>query len=486
MRNDYVELLRLELQKREEARRHFHTFLDYKNPTYTRKWFHTLIADKCQSLIDGTLGKDRLMVFIPPQHGKSDIVSRSFPAWALGTNPRLKIVGASYSADLAQKFSGAIQRTMDDDPFQRLFPDCKLNGQGVKEKGYVRNADYFEIIGTGGYYKAVGVCGGLTGTAVDIGIIDDPVKDKMEAYSPTYRERVWNWYTDVFLTRLHNDSKQLLIMTRWHDDDLAGRILKMEGERWEILSLPAIRENGDDPDDPREIGEALWEDRHSISKLREMETKSPRTFASLYQQRPTIEGGNIVKNAWFSRVSFSEFRQFHREEGTPIDFFLDTAFTESTKNDPTGIIATTHIGNKTYVLNAKKVHLTFPDLIRFIPTFCAENGYTNESRIMIEPKANGISVIDQLRESTRLNVMRTPSPSESKETRLYSVSPTIESGRVVLVEGVWNDAFLDEVCGFPSKAHDEFVDVLVYAISHYNKRTVIDDYDADALEAMLY
>lgn len=483
----YAELLELEMAKREKAREKFHTFLDYKSPTYQRQWFHTRIADKCQALYDGTLGKNRLMIFVPPQHGKSEIVSRSFPAWVLGNNPGAKIVGASYSADLAQQFSRAIQRTMDDDAYLYLFKETRLNGQDVESaRGYIRNADFFETIGKGGFYKAVGVGGGLTGTAVDIGIIDDPVKDAMEAYSETYRDRVWNWYTDVYLTRLHNDSKQLLIMTRWHDDDLAGRILKSEADKWEVLTIPAIKENDDDQEDPRQIGEALWEARHSADKLNEMRSRSPRTYNSLYQQHPTIEGGNIVKNDWFKRVSFKEFSTFRNSSDSPVDFFLDTAYTENTKNDPTGIIATTKIGNTIYITNARKVNMTFPDLIRFIPRWCEDNGYDESSRIMIEPKANGISVIDQLRENTQLNVMRTPTPKEGKETRLYSASPAIEAGRVALVEGPWIDEFIDEVCGFPAKVHDEYVDVLVYAINHYHGTRITEDEDYEQLEAILY
>lgn len=480
-----AEWLRWELQKREEARGKFSTYLDYISPSYTRKWFHTLIADKCQSLYDGTLGKDRLMVFVPPQFGKSEIVSRKFSSWALGQNPKLKIVGTSYSADLASKFALAIQRTMDEELYQRLFPQTRINQKG-EQSGYIRNVDYFETIGFGGYYKAVGVGGGLTGTAVDIGIIDDPVKDAMEAYSETYRERVWNWYTDVFLTRLHNKSKQLFIMTRWHDDDLAGRLLKREPEKWEVVSIPAIKENNLNPNDPRQIGESLWEEMHSLEQLKEQEKRSPRTFSALYQQHPTIEGGNIVKNEWFKIVNKATFNRFFRDAGGVVNFFIDTAYTEDKKNDPTGIIATAKIGNIIYICGAEKVNLKFPDLIRWLPSWCKENGYTSRSRIYIEPKANGISVVDQLKESTDLNVMKTPIPKESKETRLFAVSPVIEAGRVYLVEDIWNEAFIDEICGFPAKAHDEYVDILGYAINFYNGKRRTDNYSDDDMEALLY
>ena len=469
---DYDKAVRLlelekELHKR-DARKRFPVFLDYISPTYDRKWFHTLIAEKCQQLLEGTLGTDRLMLFVPPQHGKSEIVSRKFPSFALGVNPLLKIVGSSYSADLAEQFSRSIQRTIDSSEYGEVFPNTYLNNQRVtndKKRGWVRKVDMFETVGFGGFYKAVGVGGSLTGTPADIGIIDDPVKDAEQAYSPTMRERIWNWYTDVFLTRLHNNSKQLLIMTRWNEDDLAGRLLEKEPEKWTVIRIPAIREDDRLAEDPRQMGEALWPEQHSLERLTEVEMRSPRTFAALYQQRPSIAGGNIIKREWFQHIKFADFKRIYDNE--PIVFFLDTAYTDKTENDPSGIIATCKIGGDLYVTHAQKVSMKFPDLIRFVPEYVRTHGYSLRSSVRIEPKANGISVVDQLKETSGLNVVKTPSPKDSKETRLYAVSPTVEAGRVILVEGAWNEAFEDEVCGFPAKPHDEYVDILGYAINYH-------------------
>lgn len=469
---DYNKAMRLlelekELHKR-DARERFPVFLDYLSPSYDRQWFHTLIAEKCQQLLEGNLGTDRLMLFVPPQHGKSEIVSRKFPAWALGVNPLMKIVGSSYSADLAQQFSRAIQRAIDSTEYSEVFPNTYLNNQSVKndaKRGWMRNVDQFETVGYGGFYKAVGVGGSLTGTPVDLGIIDDPVKDALEAGSQTYRDRVWDWYTDVFLTRLHNKSKQILIMTRWHEDDLAGRLLEREPEKWTVISIPAIREDNTLAEDPRQIGEALWEERHSLERLMDVERRSPRTFAALYQQRPSIAGGNIIRREWFQHIKVAEFNRIYDNE--PMVFFLDTAYTDKTSNDPSGIIATCKIGGDLYVTHAAKVNMKFPDLLRFIPEYTRQHGYTRRSTIRIEPKANGLSVIDQLKETSGLNVVSTPSPKDSKETRLYAASPTVESGRVILVDGAWNEAFEDEICGFPAKPHDEYVDILGYAIDYH-------------------
>lgn len=470
----------LELEKelyRRDAARRFSVFLDYAQPAYSRQWFHTLIADRCQALLEGTLQHSKLMIFMPPQHGKSEIVSRKFPAWALGKNPLLKIVGTSYSADLAQQFSRAIQRTIDSPEYGEVFPNTFLNNQRVKtdtQRGWLRNVDMFETVGYGGFFKAVGVGGSLTGTPADLGIIDDPIKDAMEANSDTFRNRVWEWYTDVFLTRMHNDSKIILIQTRWHADDLAGRLIEREGDEWTIVNIPALREENAMEEDPREIGEALWEERHSRERLLEVEQRSPRTFAALYQQRPSVEGGNIVKRDWFGHISQSDFYSLRYNE--PVHFFLDTAYEEKkakADNDPSGILGACMINNTLYVVDAMKVYKNMPDLLRFLPDYMDAHYGSSESMLHVEPKANGKSVVQMLRETSTMNVCETTSPSDSKETRFKVVSPRIECGRVVLVEGAWNEPFLDEVCGFPAVKHDEYVDILGYAINYFFS----DEYD---------
>ena len=414
-------------------------------------------------------GKDLI-----PTHN-SEIVSRNFPAWALGKNPDLKIVGCSYSANLAEQFSRSIQRTIDSREYQSIFPETYLNGSNNKSvRGYLRNVDLFETVGHSGFYKVVGVGGSLTGTPVDIAIIDDPVKDAQEANSTTYRQRVWDWYNSVLTTRLHNDSKQLFIMTRWHEDDLAGRILRTEQDEWTVLSIPAIcEEEGDNGMSCRQIGEALWESRHSLEKMTKYKNRAPREFTALYQQHPTIEGGNIVKRSWFPIITQQEFYAMRYKE--PVHFFLDTAYNEKKAgqdNDPSGILAACKIRNNIYIIHAQKMYKEMPELLRYLPEYMQNNHASKESTLRVEPKANGESVVQMLRRATDLNVTRTPSPKDSKEVRLRANSAPIECGRVYLVEGVWNTEFLDEVCGFPTQPHDEYVDILGYCIDYFDKESV--------------
>lgn len=484
-----MELIRRELELERailkmDASTDFAAFVVYINKRYQMEWFHKEIARRCQKLLNGEI--KNLMVFMPPQEGKSELISRSFPAWALGRNPDLKIVGCSYSADLAAQFSRSIQRIMITEEYQDIFPNTRLNGSNVrtKVKGYLNNINIFEIVGYQGFYKAVGVGGSLTGTPADIAIIDDPVKDAAQAESLTYRKGVWEWYNSVLLTRLHNDSRQLLVMTRWHEDDLAGRILKKEADRWDVLTLPAICEvEGDGGLSRRKIGEALWEKRHSLARLLEAKERSPRNFSALYQQHPTIEGGNIVKREWFKPVSLVDFRAMHGRE--PVHFYLDTAYNKKKPgqdNDPSGILAACKIGNFLYLLDAMQFWKEAPELLKFLPGYMAAHGGSKESILHIEPKANGVTIVQLLKDATTLNVKETPNPVDSKETRFRAVSNTIDCGRVFIVEGSWNEEFLDEVCGFPAMPHDEFVDILGYAINDLLRDD--DDIDYEAVGQM--
>lgn len=418
-------------------------------------WYHELIANKVQDVIEGKIKK--LMLFVPPQHQKSTIASRCAPAWGLGYNPNFRIIHAAYGVDLVEGFSRDIQRIIDNEFYSNVFPETKLNESG-KNKTYVRTVEKWDIINKKGSYFCAGVTGGITGKPCDIGIIDDPIKGAQDASSETIRNRVWEWYLQDFRTRLHNDSRQIIIQTRWHSDDLAGRILEVEND-WEVITLPAIKEDYSNKEDKREIGEALYPGMHSLERLEEIKKLSPKNFAALYQQNPVIEGGNIIRLEWFKYTD--------KKPVLNIDFWIDTAYTEKTKDDPSGIIATGFDGRYMYVINAKKVRFEFPELVNFIINWTKENGYTFSSKIHIEPKASGLSVIQQLTKETKLNIVRTKTPKEDKTTRLTVASPSIETGKVILINGTWNTEFIDEICGFPAKKHDEYVDLISYAIDYY-------------------
>ena len=297
---NYEQLLNCNV-KAELARRNYLDFVKYVKTDYDANWHHVLLCHYLDKFVRGEI--KRLMVFMPPQHGKSELVSRNLPAYILGLNPKSKVVLASYSSDLSSTFNRDCQRIIDSEEYRDVFPNTKLNNTNVVSvsKSWLRNSEKFEIVNYGGFLKTTGVGGSLTGTPADFAIIDDPVKDSVEAMSGTYQYRNWNWYNDVLYTRIHNNTGILITQTRWDVNDLSGLLLKkMEdgsGERWTILCLPAIKLNNDNLEDPREIGEALWENRHDLNKLNMVRSQSIRTFQSLYQQdpKPTMAGGEFYK-----------------------------------------------------------------------------------------------------------------------------------------------------------------------------------------------
>lgn len=240
-----------------------------------------------------------LMINIPPQHGKTDLV-KSGISWNFGKRPYDRVVYTSYNYTLASKANRHIQRILDSKEYKHIFPNTTLNDRNVKtdaSQNWLKNAEEFEIVGHSDSFMSAGVCGGLTGHPVDIAIIDDPIKDRLEAESIVMRNNVWDWYINVLSTRLHNNSKKLFIMTRWHEDDPAGRILKLVksgdlNEDWTVISIPAIKINTLEVEgDPRREGEALWEEQHSLKKLLDIKRMDSYAFECLYQQNPQPKEG---------------------------------------------------------------------------------------------------------------------------------------------------------------------------------------------------
>jgi hypothetical protein len=312
------------------ASRHLLDFVIYTKSNYEVNWHHKLLCNYLDRFVVGEI--TRLMVFMPPQHGKSELVSRNLPAYILGRAPKSKIVIASYSDTLATSFNRDCQRIIDEDKYHDVFPDTYLGNSNVVNQLHkvLRNADIFETAKHRGFLKTVGVGGSLTGTAADFLLIDDPVKDSIEAMSPTYQVRNWNWFNDVAKTRLHNNSKVLITQTRWDVNDLSGLLLKGMsegyGEKWVILTLPAIKEDNFNKEDPRQIGEALWESWHSKERLMAIQKQSLRTFQSLYQQnpKPTQVGGEFYKSFHIHKqvVDASLIKGFNIVNGHPYNEIL--------------------------------------------------------------------------------------------------------------------------------------------------------------------
>lgn len=268
------------------AKDHLIPFVGYTNPVYDPAPHHTLIAQKLEAVERGDI--TRLMIFMPPRHGKSELASRRFPAWYLGRNPRSQIIAASYGADLAMDFGREVRNIVASEECQEVFDGFGLRQDSKAAQRWNTNL--------GGMYIAAGVCGPITGRGADVLLIDDPVKDREEADSEIRRQRVWDWYTSTAYTRLMPGGSIILIQTRWHEDDLAGRLIEAQeqgGDKWEIISLPAINDNN----------EALWPKWFPLEKLEQIRavqstTGSGRDWGALYQQNPTPEEGNFFKRKW--------------------------------------------------------------------------------------------------------------------------------------------------------------------------------------------
>lgn len=434
----------------------FEDFIRAVMPEYVFNWHHLVLIDAAQRLAERKF--ERLIVMMPPRHGKSQIVSRLFPAWLFARNTSEQVILSSYSADLASAMNRDAQRIITSETYTALFPETRLS-EG-RETGVVRNNSRFDILDSKGYLISAGIGGGITGAGATVGIIDDPVKTAQEADSATYRNTAWEWYTTTFKTRFEPNAIEVICQTRWHEDDLTGRVLRQIEEggntvKTEVISFPALCEHDEQF---RGIGEALWESKYDRGKLLTMQHDlGSRTWNALYQQRPAPEEGNLIKRDWFDEYDPRRVNL----QGLPVNFFFDTAYTDKEANDPTAGIAYVKKGDDYYVLECRAEWLDFLEQTKFILDFCNDNGYTVRSLARVEPKATGKSIVQVLKRQTKLNILESEPPKDSKTARVNSIAARLEAGRVLLPKGAgWVAGFLDECAAFPNAAHDDRVDCL--------------------------
>jgi hypothetical protein len=278
-----------ELLARRRARASLLEFTRYTKPDFNPGTHHGTIASALERVERGECR--RLMIFAPPRHTKSELASRRFPAWYLGRHPNRQLITSTYASEFAQDFGRDVREIVQDDTYRRLF-DMSLAADSTSRGRWHTDR--------GGVYFAVGVGGPITGRGAHLALIDDPVKNRQDAESETIRESVWHWYTSTLRTRLMPGGAIVLICTRWHEDDLAGRLLEAQkhgGEQWEVVSLPAIRhEDGED--------KALWPEWYPIEELHQIKGAiGPRDWLSLYQQTPTVESGTYFKREWMQRYT---------------------------------------------------------------------------------------------------------------------------------------------------------------------------------------
>lgn len=274
----------------------------YQWPGYQPAWHHRKIARALEGVEKGEI--KRLMIFMPPRHGKSMLASEFFPGWYLGRNPDHYMVAATYGQDLADDFGRKVKNQLADPVYQQIFPGVGLADDSRSSKRFHVQSDYGGIeYGTrqNGAYYAVGVGGPLTGRGAHVLMIDDPVKDREEADSETARRRVKDWYTSVAYTRLMKGGAIIVIQTRWHEDDLAGWLLKEHShEGWHVLSLPAMSDEY--------ASGALWpefKDKPELEVIKK--TMGQRDWSALFQQSPAPQEGTFFKREWFKRYRREQF-----------------------------------------------------------------------------------------------------------------------------------------------------------------------------------
>lgn len=416
----------------------------------------------------------RLIVSMPPQEGKSQRVTKTGTLWALTRDPERRMGIVSYSQSLAETFGREI----------RNWITTNDGDEGTFDIGLGIARDYgsakrWQLHGHRGGVVCVGIGSGLTGRPLDALVVDDPFSDKEQADSAYYRDRVWGWWQSVGSTRLAPDAPVIVIMTRWHEDDFAGRLLAAEdGYRWRVVNLPALADQ-----DPakgqhdlldREPGQWLISARgRTAVQWEQIRIQAgSRVFNALYQGRPSPDSGNVWQRGWWRRYSVPLWSQhpdrpdaYLVEEADELVMSWDMAFKDTKSSDFVVGQVWARRGASVFLLDQVHKRLSFTDTLTAFKAMAAR--WPQATRKLVEDKANGTAIIDTLRSSIPGIVPVTP--TESKYARANAVAPLIEAGNVHLpVTGIAlfdTEALVDEAAGFPNAAHDDQVDATSQALA---------------------
>ena len=416
-------------------------------PQFERAAHHELIISKLEAVERGEV--KRLMIFLPPRHGKSLITSSIFPAWLLGRHPQHHVISATYGQELSDDFGRRVRNFITDPVHQAIFPNCRLSEDSTAAHRFNTAA--------GGAYFAVGRGGPMTGRGADLLLVDDPIKDCEEANSETIRKALQEWYASVAYTRLMPGGAIIIIQTRWHEDDLAGWLLRDHAsEAWDVLRLPAIAEQDEGF---RKEGEALWPEKYPLPELERIRTAiGGRAWASMYQQRPAAAEGVIFKRDWWQF-----FPQPLTVKLDQIVHSWDTAFKTGTENDFSVCTTWGVAGDGYYLLHLWRDRVEFPELKRVFATLAER---WNPNAILVEDKASGQSLIQELKNSTALPLIPV-NVDRDKQTRAQAVTPLIEAGKVFLPQSApWVSDFVEEMASFPNGVHDDVVDATTQALNY--------------------
>lgn len=420
-----------------------------------------LYQDEIERIIRREEKEEDLIVNIPPRSSKSLITSVFLLPWMWINDPTLTMISVSFDEDLsllnAQYSKDLIQST----EFQELFANSFQIRKDANSKGYFMNTK-------GGFRLSKTTGSNITGHKGVVIVVDDPQNPKT-AESKISRQATVDYYTRALYNRLTpvNLGVRIIIMQRLHEEDLTGYLLKHNKEDYKHICLPATISDKVHPPELKSFysEEGLLDPIRLSKKTLDgfRRTLGERGYSGQYDQSPAPLEGGIWKKDWFNTINPLFLRR--NDQNEPIHFYIDGAYTEKTENDPTGLLACFKQNNSLYIVDFTEVWMDFPSLVKYIQEYVMRFGYSQSSRIIIEPKASGLSIVQQLRSQTQLNVIEGVPPKDDKITRANSVAPIIESKRVNLVDGSYVRNYIEKVSTFPNATHDEAVDLTVMAIN---------------------
>lgn len=437
----------------------------------TPNWHIKLICDELQReanrIVAGELRDKHLLINVPPRTLKSELVNIFFSVYLWILDDSKQFISSSYSASLSIALSVQARRLIESDWFKARFPELELSKDDNQKSKFTTV--------NGGLRYCTSTGGTVTGMGADVIVIDDPQNPQL-ARSEVERENANRFFNETLRSRLNNPDKGMfiVIMQRLHENDLTGMLLNLEPEKWRHICLPAEVSDNVKPLELKEhyTDGLLFPERLSAGVLESFKTGlGSYGYSGQYSQLPSPDEGGIIKRDWFNIIKELPKDNNNNPMHIKWDFFLDTAYTAKQENDATALLCAGYDGQQLYIKEIKAVRLEFPELIEEIKRFAMANGYTNQSRIYIEPKASGKSIVQQLKRQTGLNVIEDKPPTQDKVSRVNGVSAVIEAGRVNLLDGRYIDAFLNECAAFPNGSHDDRVDTLVMALDKYTTRS---------------
>ena len=450
----------------EKAKDNFLDFVKYVWPGFIAGRHHKIVAQKFEDIANGKI--KRLIINMPPRHTKSEFASYLFPAWMIGRRPDLKIMQATHTADLSIRFGRKVKNLMETEEYQKVF--------GVKLRSDSKAAYRWETDGGGEYYAA-GVGGNIAGRGADLFIIDDPHSEQ-DAMSPAALEGAWEWYQGGPRQRLQPGGAIVLVMTRWSELDLTAKLLKqsamdIKADKWEMIEFPAILESG----------KPLWPEYWKLEELESVKASIQlQKWQAQYMQQPTADMSSIIKRSWWNI--------WQQEKIPKLQYVMqtyDTAFLKSQTADFSAIQTwgvfypeedkSAHV----ILLDAKKGRWEFPELKRIA---LEEYQYWEPDTVLVESKAAGLPLTQELRASGIPVVNFSPSRGNDKISRVNAVAPLFESGMVWAPEASWAEEVIEECAAFPFGEHDDMVDAMTQALMRFRQGGFIthpEDYVDDSV-----